>query len=152
MEESFGGILSALRRSRDLSQRKLASALHVSQALLSHYENGSREPGLGFVCRACDYFGVSADFLLGRIGASKEAAPLPLPALSALEALLAQPGQAEFREPAFHYLNAAAKKLNCRLSSPREPIAAAEQEAEMLRWELAALKLLAEKDGVPGPT
>ena len=29
------------------SQRKAASALGISQALLSHYENGIREPGLG---------------------------------------------------------------------------------------------------------
>ena len=32
---------------------------------MSHYENGAREPGLDFVCRACRYFGVSADYLLG---------------------------------------------------------------------------------------
>ena len=28
--------------------------------------DGAREPGLGFVCRACDYYGVSADYLLCR--------------------------------------------------------------------------------------
>lgn len=38
----------------------------ISQALLSHYENGAREPGLAFVKKACDYYDVSADFLLGR--------------------------------------------------------------------------------------
>lgn len=38
----------------------------VSQALLSHYENGLREPGLSFVVRAADYYGVSCDYLLGR--------------------------------------------------------------------------------------
>lgn len=151
MEESFGRILSALRQSRNLSQRKLASALYVSQALLSHYENGSREPGLSFVCRACDYFGVSADFLLGRVSASEDSAPVALPALSALEPLLAQPGQEELREPALGYLNAAAKKLHCRLSAPGEPVAAAEQEAEMLRNELAVLKLLADRAGEPEP-
>ena len=47
----------------------MASDLQISQALLSHYENGAREPGLEFVCRACDYYGVSADYLLGRTGA-----------------------------------------------------------------------------------
>ena len=41
--------------------------LQIRQARLSHNENGAREPGLEFVCRACDYYGVSADFLLGRI-------------------------------------------------------------------------------------
>ena len=35
-------------------------------ALLSHYENGTREPGLAFVCRVCDYYGVTADYLLCR--------------------------------------------------------------------------------------
>lgn len=35
--------------------------LGISQALLSHYENGIREPGLAFVVKACDYYGVSAD-------------------------------------------------------------------------------------------
>ena len=58
--------MSALRRARGLSQRTAAADLHISQALLSHYENGTREPGLAFVCRACEYYGVSADYLLGR--------------------------------------------------------------------------------------
>jgi transcriptional regulator with XRE-family HTH domain len=51
-----------------------------SEIMLSHYENGAREPGLPFVCRACDYYGVTADYLLGRTeersGASREKAVL----------------------------------------------------------------------------
>ena len=66
MERSFPETLSTLRRERNISQRCAAAELGISQALLSHYENGAREPGLGFVCRACDYYGVSADYLLGR--------------------------------------------------------------------------------------
>ena len=66
MERCFPETLSALRRERNISQRCAAAELGISQALLSHYENGAREPGLGFVCRACDYYGVSADYLLGR--------------------------------------------------------------------------------------
>ena len=58
--------LSLLRRERGLSQRQAAGALGVSQAQLSHYETGAREPGLPFVCRACDYYGVTADYMLGR--------------------------------------------------------------------------------------
>ena len=65
MERSFPETLSALRREKNISQRKAAADLHISQALLSHYENGAREPGLAFVCKACDYYGVSADYLLG---------------------------------------------------------------------------------------
>jgi len=66
MEANFSSVMSALRRERGLSQRRAAADLHISQALLSHYENGAREPGLDFVCRACDYYGVTADCLLGR--------------------------------------------------------------------------------------
>ena len=66
MERTFPETLSALRRERNISQRAAAAELNISQALLSHYENGAREPGLGFVCRACDYYGVSADYLLCR--------------------------------------------------------------------------------------
>jgi transcriptional regulator with XRE-family HTH domain len=66
METEFSVNISKLRKERGLNQRKAASELKISQALLSHYENGIREPGLDFVVRACDYYGVSADFLLGR--------------------------------------------------------------------------------------
>lgn len=63
---TFQDTLSTLRRERKLSQRQAASDLGISQALLSHYENGAREPGLDFVRRACDYYEVSADYLLCR--------------------------------------------------------------------------------------
>ncbi len=80
MARTFSETMSALRRGRGLSQRQAAGDLHISQALLSHYENGAREPGLDFVCRACRYYGVSADYLLGltelRGGADESAAAL----------------------------------------------------------------------------
>ena len=66
MNEEFSRTLSLLRQEKGVSQRTAAGALGISQALLSHYENGIREPGLPFVVKACDYYGVSADFLLGR--------------------------------------------------------------------------------------
>lgn len=62
----FSRTLSLLRQERGVSQRTAAGDLGISQALLSHYENGIREPGLPFVVRACDYYHVSADFILGR--------------------------------------------------------------------------------------
>ncbi len=66
MERTFAQTLSALRRQKNLNQRTVARDLGISQALLSHYENGAREPGLDFVRRACDYYGVTADYLLCR--------------------------------------------------------------------------------------
>lgn len=66
MSTDFSRSLALLRREKGVSQRLASSELGISQALLSHYENGVREPGLAFVCRACEYYNVSADFLLGR--------------------------------------------------------------------------------------
>lgn len=66
MSTSFSKTLSALRQDKGVSQRVAAGDLGISQALLSHYENGIREPGLDFVTRACAYYNVSADYLLGR--------------------------------------------------------------------------------------
>lgn len=58
--------LSDLRRRAGKRQRQVAADLGISQALLSHYENGTREPGLCFLNKVCDYYGVTADYLLGR--------------------------------------------------------------------------------------
>lgn len=66
MASDFARTLALLRREKKISQRTAAGDLGVSQALLSHYENGLREPGLSFVVRAADYYGVSCDYLLGR--------------------------------------------------------------------------------------
>ena len=66
MDRSFAETLLALRQGRNLSQRAAAADLGISQPLLSHYEKGTREPGLSFVCRVCDYYGVTADYLLCR--------------------------------------------------------------------------------------
>ena len=66
MATEFSRTLSLLRKERGVSQRVAAADLGVSQALLSHYENGIREPGLAFVSKVCDYYHVSADYMLGR--------------------------------------------------------------------------------------
>lgn len=66
MASDFSRTLALLRREKRISQRTAAGDLQVSQALLSHYENGLREPGLSFVVRAAEYYGVSCDYLLGR--------------------------------------------------------------------------------------
>ncbi|MBQ2830374.1 MAG: helix-turn-helix transcriptional regulator [Oscillospiraceae bacterium] len=66
MATAFSRTLSLLRQEKGVSQRSAAKELGISQALLSHYENGIREPGLAFVLRACEYYRVSADFMLGR--------------------------------------------------------------------------------------
>ena len=67
----FAAVFAQLRRENHFSQRKVAADLSISQALLSHYENGLREPKLDFVVRASEYYGVSADYMLGRTAVKK---------------------------------------------------------------------------------
>ena len=66
MNADFSRTLALLRQEKGISQRQAAKDLGISQALMSHYENGVREPGLAFVRKVCDYYHVSADYLLGR--------------------------------------------------------------------------------------
>lgn len=63
---SFSLNLAKLRKEKKESQRVSAKNLGISQALLSHYENGIREPGIDFLLKAADYYGCSVDFLIGR--------------------------------------------------------------------------------------
>ena len=61
----FAERLTEARVEKGIKQKDAAEALGLSQALLSHYENGIRECGLDFLGRAADYYGVSVDYLLG---------------------------------------------------------------------------------------
>ena len=67
MKSKFSVKLGKLRREKGLSQRQAAAELGISQALLSHYETDAREPKLDFVIKACDYYSVTADYILGRL-------------------------------------------------------------------------------------
>lgn len=66
MATEFSRVITLLRKERGITQKKAASELGISQALLSHYERGIRECGLEFVIKTADYYGVSCDYLLGR--------------------------------------------------------------------------------------
>lgn len=68
--------MSELRREMRLNQRQASKLLGISQALLSHYENGTREPKFEFVHTACEFFGVTSDYLLGRSDERKTGAAL----------------------------------------------------------------------------
>ena len=65
-KSGFAKTLSQLRREKGLSQRQAAAELGISQAVLSHYENDAREPKLDFVVKACDFYSVTADYILAR--------------------------------------------------------------------------------------
>ena len=74
MKTEFSNRLGKLRREKGFSQRQAASQFGISQALLSHYENGAREPKFEFVLQACEFYTVTADYLLGRTAERKSEA------------------------------------------------------------------------------
>ena len=58
--------LKELRKSRNISQLKLAMELNMNQNTISRYENGKREPGINELIQIADYFNISIDYLLER--------------------------------------------------------------------------------------
>ena len=58
--------LKELRKSRGISQLKLAIDLNMNQNSISRYENGEREADYATLILFADYFDVSVDHLLGR--------------------------------------------------------------------------------------
>ena len=78
MNTPFAEIFSRLRREKNISQRKAAEDMKISQALLSHYENGIREPRLEFIVHASEYYNVSVDYLLGRTSVKENPMLMPI--------------------------------------------------------------------------
>lgn len=63
---TVGEILAALRKERNIGQKELAIYLNVSTGTVSNYEHNVHSPDLAAISRLADYFGVTADYLLGR--------------------------------------------------------------------------------------
>lgn len=58
--------LRKLRRSRNISQLKLALDLNTTQNTISRYENMERQADYEMLIKIADYFDVTIDYLLGR--------------------------------------------------------------------------------------
>lgn len=58
--------LKELRKSKNITQLDVATAIGVSPQVLSRYERGEREPDYKTLCKLADFFGVTVDELLGR--------------------------------------------------------------------------------------
>ena len=58
--------LREIRKSRGVSQLKMAMDLNTNQNTISRYETGEREPGINELIKIADYFNVSIDYLLER--------------------------------------------------------------------------------------
>ena len=58
--------LKEIRKSKGVSQLKMAMDLNTNQNTISRYETGEREPGINELIKIADYFNVSVDYLLER--------------------------------------------------------------------------------------
>lgn len=58
--------LKSLRLDKKLSQQEVANQLNITRACLANYEQGIREPSLTLLKLLCDFYDVSADYIIGR--------------------------------------------------------------------------------------
>ena len=61
----FGERLKELRIAYGLTQMELAQKIEYSQSIIAFWENNQREPVISSLKKLCDFFDVSADYLLG---------------------------------------------------------------------------------------
>ena len=58
--------LKQLRTEKGLRLKDVAEAVGLTIRAISNYEQGIREPSIEILKSLCDYFDVSADYLIGR--------------------------------------------------------------------------------------
>ena len=75
--------LKDLRVLKGISQRDLGGLLNCTDVTISRYETGQRDIDSSTICKLCEIFGCTADYLLGR-------SSLPTAELSEEESLLLQ--------------------------------------------------------------
>ena len=66
MKIYFAERLRQLRTDEGLKQAELAERIDTTQRKISYMEAGHTEPDLLTLWKLCDYFEVSADYMLGR--------------------------------------------------------------------------------------
>lgn len=68
----FGEKLRRIRKNRDITMKELGKRLGVAESTISGYENETRSPDIEMLQKIADYFGVSVDYLLGRVDSPNE--------------------------------------------------------------------------------
>jgi len=62
---TFSERIIQLKKERNLLQKDIAKDIGLSLRAYQHYEYGEKEPTLSNIIKLCNYFNVSADYLLG---------------------------------------------------------------------------------------
>jgi transcriptional regulator with XRE-family HTH domain len=58
--------LKELRNEKNFTLKFVAEQLNVTIRTICRYEDGSREPSISMLKNLCDFYDVSADYLIGR--------------------------------------------------------------------------------------
>ncbi len=58
--------LKELRAEKNLTLKQVAMELNIPLQTYAGYEHGTREPPIDLLICVCDFYAVSADFLIGR--------------------------------------------------------------------------------------
>ena len=64
-QHEFGEKLKTFRKRRKLTQKELARKLHMTDASISKWEDGTVNPGFLNILQLCEEFGLTLDELLG---------------------------------------------------------------------------------------
>ena len=64
MHFTFGEKIKMLRENKNISQTELGKAVNMTQRKVSYIECGKYEPSIGDIVALCEYFKISADYLL----------------------------------------------------------------------------------------
>ena len=62
----MGEKLRQLREEKNLTLKQVSAALNINLMTYAHYEYGDREPSISMLKSLCDFYDVSADYLIGR--------------------------------------------------------------------------------------
>ncbi|MDE5671381.1 MAG: helix-turn-helix domain-containing protein [Eubacterium sp.] len=58
-------IIRDLREDNDITQQEIADYLGTSQTMYARYERGANELPIHHLIKLCEYYNVSADYILG---------------------------------------------------------------------------------------
>lgn len=59
-------IIRDLREDNDLTQQQVADILETSQTMYARYERGANELPIRHLLKLCEFYKVSADYILGK--------------------------------------------------------------------------------------
>lgn len=65
-------IIRDLRIDADKTQQEIADVLQTSQTMYARYERGANELPIHHLLKLCEYYDVSADYILGKVKKEKE--------------------------------------------------------------------------------